>query len=295
MKRNEITSRVRYLVNSVKSIYTLKRVGRLFLKTKFIRKLPPVKSFIEKKRFYSWATWASPRYKYLYVSVPKVACTKVKQILQEFEGYPVPEDLAELHNRPDRSKPGVPRLSDLSVDEYRAALNSAEWFRFSFVRNPYTRLFSAYKNKIRFLGDPDPMFMHVRDEICKTYGYSLRSDKPAGVVAFRDFVHYVCEAPENRMDAHWAPQTQLLRLDLIKYDFIGRFENFQSDLAQILDRLSAKPEIKERAQTRVNQTMQKYHAPVFDKETASWVYDVYRDDFVLFGYDPESWQFDGNP
>ncbi|MDX1412283.1 MAG: sulfotransferase family protein [Nitrospirales bacterium] len=227
--------------------------------------------------------------------MPKVACTRVKQTLQEFEGYPVPEDLAELHNRPDRSKQWVPSLSDLSVDEYRAALDSAEWFRFSFVRNPYTRLFSAYKNKIRFLGDPDPVFGYVRDEIFRAYRYPPRSGKQAGVVAFRDFVRFVCEAPGNRMDAHWAPQTQLLRLDLIKYDFIGRFENFQSDLTQILGRLSASQEIKERAQIKVNQTSQNYPTPPFDRETASWVYDVYRDDFVNFGYDRESWLFDDEP
>ncbi len=295
MNRNGITSRMRDLVNLVKPIYTLNHVGRIFFKTSFTRNFPPVRSFIEKKRFHSWATWASPRHKYLYVSVPKVACTRVKQILQEFEGYPVPEDLAELHNRPDRGKQWVPSLSDLSVDEYKEALDSAEWFRFSFVRNPYTRLFSAYKNKIRFLGDPDPVFGYVRDEIYRTYGYPSRSDKPARVVAFRDFVHFVCEAPRNRMDAHWAPQTQLLRLDLIKYDLIGRFENFQSDLTQILGKLGASPEIKERAQKKVNQTSQRYSTPPFDRETASWVYDVYRDDFVNFGYERDSWLFDGEP
>jgi len=295
MKRSGITSRVRRLLDSVIPTYTLNRFGRLLLKKRFTRKLPPIKSFIENKRFYSWATWASPRHKYLYVSIPKVACTRVKQILQEFEGYPMPENLAELHNRLDQGKQWVPRLRELSVDECRAAFDSKEWFRFSFVRNPYSRLFSAYKNKIMVQGDPDPVFLDVRDEIRKTYGYPLCAGKPARVVAFRDFVHYVCEAPENRMDGHWAPQTQMLRLDLIKYDFIGRFENFQSDFSQVLDRLSASTELKDRAQTRVNQTAQIHPAVAFDRETASWVYEVYRDDFVNFGYDRDTWMFDEEP
>jgi hypothetical protein len=262
------------------------------LKTKFTRKIPLLQKILEKKRFYRWATWASPKHKYLYVSIPKVACTRVKQLLQEFEGYPMPKSLGELHNRPDPSQPYVPSLKDLRVDECKAALYSGEWFRFSFVRNPYSRLFSAYKNKNGVQGDPDPVFGDVRDEIRKTLGYPLAPGKPPAVVNFRDFVHYVCAAPENRLNGHWVPQTQLLMLNLIKYDFIGRFENFQHDILLVLDRLGASADLKERAQICVNRSIQIHPEAAFDSVTAGWVYEIYQDDFVNFGYDRDSWMLD---
>jgi hypothetical protein len=36
------------------------------------------------------------------------------------------------------------------------------------------------------------------------------------------------------MDRHWAPQTDSLHLDIIKYDYIGRVENLEEDLRKIL-------------------------------------------------------------
>ena len=80
--------------------------------------------------------------------------------------------------------------------------------------------------------------------------------------------------------------------DLIKYDFIGRFENFQCDFSYVLDRLGVSTELRERARERVNSTVQTSLALAFNRETASWVYETYRDDFVNFGYDQDSWLFD---
>jgi hypothetical protein len=118
----------------------------------------------------------------------------------------------------------------------------------------------------------------------------MRSGKEAGEVTFRDFVYFVCDKPQNRLNGHWAPQTQLLMLDLIKYDFIGRFEFLQRDLSHVLDKLGAPAELKERAQIRVNSSLQIHPDAAFDGETADWVYDVYREDFVNFGYERDSWQ-----
>jgi hypothetical protein len=287
MKRSGMAVLVRQIINSVYPSYSLNPIGRFFLKTGIGGKLQVVKDSLEKP---SYHTWVSLKHKYFYLGIPKVACTRVKLILQEFEGYPVPSDTGKLHHRLDQSQPWVPKLTDLSIDERKAALNSKEWFRFSFVRNPYNRLFSAYKSKI--LNQRDTEYEEVREKIRKNFGYPVRTGKPAAIVSFRDFVRYVCESPSNRLDGHWAPQTPLLMLDLINYDFVGRFENFQSEFSQVLHRLGANEELKKRAQTPVGKTIQIPPGAVYDRETASWVYDVYREDFDNFGYDRDSWLFD---
>ena len=35
-------------------------------------------------------TWISPVYKYFCMTIPKVACSKIKLVLQQLEGLPIP-------------------------------------------------------------------------------------------------------------------------------------------------------------------------------------------------------------
>ena len=45
--------------------------------------------------------------------------------------------------------------------------------------------------------------------------------------------------------------------------------------------------------TKIKLTLhQIYHAAAYDRELASHVYGIYREDFETFGYDQDSWLFD---
>jgi hypothetical protein len=235
-------------------------------------------------------TCASPAHKYLYVAVPKAACTKIKLTLHQLEGYLPLEPGSLVH---DRNHPGytfVPRLTDFTNAEAIEILTSPEWFRFCFVRNPYYRLFSAYKSKMLNYGDP--VHQSVRDEIRLNYGYPLRDGRPAGMVAFRDFVSYVENKADQDRDHHWRSQCAIVMPAMIKYDFIGRMESFVQDFGQVLTRLNASAEIMLAISEPVNPTTQIYHAAAYDRELASRVYAMYREDFEHFGYDQDSWLFD---
>ena len=237
-----------------------------------------------------WHTWASPAHKYLYVAVGKAACTKIKLSLHQLEGCPPLENAALVHNR---NRPGcafVPRLTDFTNAEAIEILTSPEWFRFCFVRNPYYRLFSAYKSKM--LNYRDPQYQPVRDEIRARWGYPTRDGRPAGMVAFRDFVRYVEDIADPDRDFHWRSQTALVMPTTITYDHIGHMESFVQDFEQVLRRLNASAELIAAIPQVVNPTTQMYHAAVYDRELASRIYEMYRDDFETFGYDRDSWLFD---
>src|SRR5580704_2518497 len=93
-------------------------------------------------------TWVSRRWRYFYMGVPKVASSKVKMVLHQLEGYPLPADPFDVHAR---SQPGVrfvDKLSAFSAGDAAEILSGPDWRRFTFVRNPYARLYSAYKSKI---------------------------------------------------------------------------------------------------------------------------------------------------
>ena len=184
----------------------------------------------------------------------------------------------------------VPSLLDFSDEECVNILTSPKWFRFCFVRNPYFRLFSAYKSK--FLNYLDSQYHWLRDRIREKYDYPIRDGQPAGMVAFRDFVKYLREDPDVFTDAHWCLQTYHLMLDTLQYDMLGRIETFEKDFGQVLRRLDAPAHFTDEITQRVNTTTGMYHAAVYDKELADCVYEMYKGDFERFGYDRDSWLFD---
>lgn len=91
-----------------------------------------------------YSTHISLKHNYLYVETPKVACSTIKKTLQTMEVENV-----NFH----RDNPNIKvhenslLLSPSSVGDFQKLLNS-EIFKFCFSRNPYTRLLSAYLQKI---------------------------------------------------------------------------------------------------------------------------------------------------
>ena len=137
----------------------------------------------------SSGSWVSPLHKYFYIHVGKVASVKIRYCLHILEGYPEPE-IGQLTRRSMPNQSFVPKLTDFDTARAVDILTSPEWFRFCFVRNPYHRIFSAYKSKIM---SGDSQYQFVRDEILSTRNYPVRDGWPAANVTFRDFVLYVQE------------------------------------------------------------------------------------------------------
>jgi hypothetical protein len=183
-----------------------------------------------------YLTWGyhspvSPAYRYVCVAIPKVACTTTKTVLRTLERLP-PSD--HIHDE-------GPTLSDFTVDDNVEMFRSPDWLRFTFVRNPYARLYSAYKSKIGNTWEQE--YDWLRALIREAFDYPVRGGVRAGMVTFDDFVRFVTGSDDPRVatDGHLAPQTAILEQDCIPYDVVGRFESFQSDFAAILSRLGGGP------------------------------------------------------
>jgi hypothetical protein len=228
-------------------------------------------------------------HRYLCIAVPKVASTTVKRTLHEFEGLPRAADSTELHSQGTDLA-----LSTFSSRDIADMLGAADWLRFGFVRNPYDRVFSAWKSKIA--STYDTQYEWLRDEIRAAYGYPERGDTDAPpMVNFRDFVDFVVasDAPRVVEDGHWDLQTSVLLHGLIFYDVLGRFEHFGDEFAAILDRLGATREARELASKVTNPTPQVPLPAAYDRTLADVVYRKYEPDFDAFGYRRDSWLFDG--
>ena len=88
----------------------------------------------------------SNKHSYVYVETPKVACTTIKRVLQQAEAngllvYGTPDDVYY--------RKYSPLLSPCSnISAFADAMISDDYFRFCFVRNPFTRILSCYLDKM---------------------------------------------------------------------------------------------------------------------------------------------------
>ena len=81
-------------------------------------------------------TWISPTHKYFYMATPKVACSKIKIVLQQLEGYALPPHPLRIHWRDTPGLSFVPSISDFSTPDAVDILTSTRWFRFCFRSGP---------------------------------------------------------------------------------------------------------------------------------------------------------------
>jgi hypothetical protein len=236
---------------------------------------------------FTYHSWVSTRGRWVAVTVPKVACTRIKLTLHLLEGGPDLEHVGTVHDQGTH-------LVHFETPEVVEMLTSPSWFRFAFVRNPYGRLISAYKTQVGNTWNEQYRWLktQIKDALGPAHGYPRDNEGPDRLVAFRDFVRYLVDAPERvRRDGHFNLQSRILAPDVIPYDVIGRLESFQRDFERVLRRLDAPPEIVATAAEVKNPTTKVHPAIPYDRELADLVYDLYRPDFERFGYDRDSWMY----
>ena len=232
-------------------------------------------------------TWVSHAHRYFYMGIPKNACSKAKVTLHQLEGYELPENPFEVHARSTPRIPFVASLADIDTTDGVTALTTPDWFRFSFVRNPYTRLLSAYKNQIMDLNSP---YIGFRELIRESAGYPTPVGEQPDIVAFRDFVNYIEHQADEDRDGHWRSQSGTLCLDFIDYDFLGRVESFKEDFSRVLDRFLEGESLVGTLAQVLNESPPIPPALAYDGQVAEQVYRMYRKDFETFGYHKDSWR-----
>lgn len=149
------------------------------------------------------------------------------------------------------------------------------FFWFSFVRNPFTRVLSAYLDKFIF------------DKELRPRKLAFGLDNPNMTITFKDFLLRLIDISVDDMDVHFAPQSSLLGLtnEMIHYSFLGRLEKFETDIKLVLDLLDLPyhkflstrgMEHKTGAARLINQ--------YYGVSEIELVREIYKQDFSLLGY-----------
>jgi len=148
-----------------------------------------------------------------------------------------------------------------------------KYFKFTFVRNPYTRLLSAY----RFL---------KRGGFCDV-DKEWAEDNLGQYHSFAEFVDEWL-TPESIMTYnHFRPQFMYLcdRSFEPEVDFIGRFESIDEDFEKVCQHLNISRKLKKH---NLDSEKEKHWTEFYTDRELEKVYQIYQKDFELFNYSAEA-------
>lgn len=164
--------------------------------------------------------------------------------------------------------------SHLSVARYQLIYNKEEfdaYFKFTFVRNPWDRLVSAYF----FLKRGG---FEEKDKIWAKKNLSKYTD-------FDSFVHAWVNKKNIQKWNHFKPQYRWIcepGSNIPKVDFIGYFENIEKDYSFVKSKIGSNSKLKHYNRSARNK---KDYREYYTEATKEIVADVYKEDIRLFGYE----------
>ena len=222
------------------------------------------------------------KYKLVYCSVPKVACTVWKRILANLEGIKINSSVHQ------ETKGKLKLLSDYTTEDRAKILKTYK--KFTFVRDPFERLLSAYKDC--FWGKfkrSQKFWKNYRKEIRKLLAKSSGLDIDVNVdnTTFEHFATYlVLRWREGGLfQEHWREQYKLCHPCQIQFDYVGHYETLQDDAEFVLSKtkLDDKVFFPEWKPTNTSALMKNYYSTLSLLRIRQ-LWDIYKKDFELFGY-----------
>jgi chondroitin 4-sulfotransferase 11 len=207
----------------------------------------------------------SERHKLIYIYLPKVACSSIKKSL--FPIFDIDENInPHIANFPKR----------LTWDK----LTDNKYYIFTFVRNPWDRLVSFYRDKIRGvykMGD------------IEYYRACFGARFYAGMT-FEELARLICKIPDSIAEIHFRSQTcSLIHNGKLLPDFIGRYENLEEDfykMCRMKDLSLTLPHLFNNVpKDKLDNTWEKVdYKTYYSEELKNLVGKRYRKDIEYFNY-----------
>ncbi len=244
------------------------------------------------------ATYVLSRFKVVYISAPKAACTSLKWLVADLQG----EDPARFHTSVGREVARsttihrralwqrTPMLHFLPNEDLEAVSPDNGWFVFAVVRHPSSRLWSAWQSKfllreprwVERFGD-EPWFPRV----------PLSSAEV--VEDFQLFVRSLAENPEQAVmrDRHLQPQGRLLTPERTPYTRVYQTLEIPELLEDLATHLRREGWVGDLQLPSSNETPLRPLRSMFTPDVLAGIEALYHEDFERFRYtspEPEAYE-----
>lgn len=245
-------------------------------------------------------TWMTESESMVYRVVPKCACSTIGQIMY-YSDHGVYFD-GDIHD----ATLGMHKWAmEDSQDLITRRVKEQDVYTFTCVRNPYTRILSSFFDKIcgiqrngrRYRGNLVPLLI-------QKYGIEVGSPEDDfdfdQIRSFRRFLLFARDTIRWRRpmdpDIHWSAMSGHVSTFIVnggRYNNIFWTEAFNDGMQSVLDAVDTKVDVDVNKVPRFNES--EGHGPkrahpvedYFDDLSMHLVYEIYKNDFLMFKYDPE--------
>jgi hypothetical protein len=162
------------------------------------------------------------------------------------------------------------------------SLEDGELFRFGFVREPVKRAVSTFNN----------FFVEEQNEYTRRHwlgrrqaGVKLGDASSANFDRFLDLSESIVRRSPDLCDLHVRTQKRNLLPDFLRFDLIGRMENYDSDLGAVLERIGLSEFLREGdLEIRENRSMSTARFREPNARQTARIARLYAEDYEAFGY-----------
>ncbi|XP_071942362.1 carbohydrate sulfotransferase 10-like [Antedon mediterranea] len=261
-------------------------ISKQYESHEFLRIHPPPSLFIV------------PSHRMMYCAVPKIASSSWKHLFLIVGRYVGVNSKLNQNKLNAYASKVLPRFSHLKNKTEKEDVIEL-YLKFLFVRHPFSRVLSVFKNKL----DPNTKFerashwqRHLGMSIIKRYrkldDYKkvARNVKKNYDLKFEEFVKYVGDPKLKPRNGHWNEVYGTCRPCAVSYNFIGKIETMTTDVEYLMKKTKLADDYKfpsmslsSPTNSSGKKTMESYYQniPVQDLQN---LYRRYTLDFKLFGY-----------
>lgn len=185
----------------------------------------------------------SDKHKFIFIEVPKTGTTTICFTLgEEFE-----------------AKHGVNKHQDIKQYKEAYPVKFESYFKFSFVRNPWSRVVSLYNRK---------------------EGIQKKNE-----MTFSEFVDWIKLATDTcTMPTPKKNMLDFFKIDnKVEMDFIGKLENIQEDFDTACDKIR----LPRKQLGHANSTGHKHYTEYYNNKTKNIIAEKFAEDIEYFGYEFE--------
>jgi len=184
---------------------------------------------------------------YIYQPIPKTGCTTMRKAVSSWDNLSIVVD--RPHGEPvDHA---FERYCDIGADKWSKS------FKFTFVRNPFSRMVSAWC----YLGIKKTFNEFVKEFLTK--------------VKVNNKETYISNSPEFHVSSYFCSKFHIQDMN-----YIGRTEKLQEDFNTVCDKIG----IPKQKLPHSNKTDHKHYTKYYDEETKQIVAEKFAKDIEYFGY-----------